>query len=328
MEMISRRAAASLTFAGLLGRLIRPALAQGFPNQPVRMIAPFAPGGPADVISRIIGRVMGEKLRQPMVVESRGGAGGILGVEATIRAPADGHTLLLGSVGPIVLQPLQLPQPPYDPVRDLAPISMVCAVQQVLVASRSLPVQDLAGLIAYAKANPGKLSYGSASTGGSTHLAGELFKLEAGIDIEHVPYRGIAPALVDLMGGQTNLLVGDLQAVLPAYRRDEVRIMGVMASRRSAAIPDVPSMAEAGLPNVVSGNWYALFAPMGVPADRLAILRTALLDAVGDPATAAALTDFGAEVAGSTSEELGRFVRDEQVKWRRIIRFLADRQAR
>lgn len=310
-------------FLALATLAILPAAARAFPDKPIRLIVPYAAGGPADTIARVLGRVMGDVLKKPIVVESRGGAGGVIGVEAVVRSEPDGHTLLLGSVGPVVLQPMQLARPPYDPKTDLEPVALALYVPQALAASKSLLVNDIPDLVSYAKANPGRVSYGSASTGGSTHLAGELFAREANIKLLHVPYRGLAPALVDLLGGQVDLAVGDLGPLIESHRRGDVRLLGVMGTERAPQLPDIPTFAEAGLRNVVSTNWYGIFAPAGTDKARVAAIRNALLVALKDPATLKALFDAGAQVRSSTPEELRALVASEQAKWGNLLKTLA-----
>jgi len=226
-----------------------------------------------------------------------------------------------------VLQPLQQARRPYDSVRDLELISLALVVPQVVVAFKSLLVRDLRELIVYAQSRPGQLSYGSASTGGSTHLAGELLSRATGAELVHVPYRGIAPALVDLIGGQVELAFADLQPVVAGHKNGEYRVLGVMGEERSPQLPDVPTFKEHGHPEVVSINWYALFALSGTPADRVTILRDALLQALSDAEVVRALTDAGAMIRTSTPEDLRAFVVAEQAKWGNLIQTLADRPA-
>ncbi len=321
MFSIKRRRILFTSFA-IAASIAVPLEALAYPDRPVKLVVPYAAGGPADIIARILGRVMSDKLKKPVVVESRGGAGGIIGVESVVNSEPDGYTLLLGSVGPVVLQPMQQARRPYDSVKDLDPVALALFVPQAMVASKSLPINSIPELVTYAKTRPGKVSYGSASAGGSTHLAGELFAREAGVSLLNVPYRGFAPALVDLLGGQIDLAIGDLGLIIQSYRRGDVRVVGVMGAERAPQLPDVPTFAEAGLGEVVSTNWYGIFTPAGTDKSRIAIIRNALLAALKEPETVAALVDLGAQVTSSTPEELRELVIAEQLKWEGIIKKL------
>ncbi|WP_043837625.1 Bug family tripartite tricarboxylate transporter substrate binding protein [Muricoccus aerilatus] len=310
--------AAAPTIAG------RPALAQsGFPDQPVRMIVPFAAGGPADIIARIMGQVMGRELRQPIVVDSRSGAGGMVGVEAAARSRPDGLTTVLASTGALVVLPQLMPRMAYDVGRDLAPITQVLSVPQILVVSPKLGVKSVAELVALARRQPGKLTYGSAGNGSSLHLAGELFRLRTGIDIVHVPYRGAAPAVTDLLGGTIDLILADVPVVISHIRGGALPALAVTADQRLSSLPDIPTMAEAGARDVISETWYALFAPAGTPPERIAVLHRAAVTALADADTRRSLADQGGIIAGGTPEQLAAFVRSETAKWGEIIR-LAD----
>jgi tripartite-type tricarboxylate transporter receptor subunit TctC len=256
--------------------LATPALAQTYPDQAIRLIIPFAPGGPADLIARLIGARMGERLGRPMVVESRSGAGGTIGVDAAAKARPDGYTLVLASTGAMVILPHLMTTMPYDPLRDLAPIGLVLAVPQIFAIAPGLTANSVADVVALAKARPGTLAFGSAGTGSSLHLAGELFRLRAGIDITHVPYRGAAPAVTDLLAGRIQLLLADVPILLPQVRGGTLRALAVTGRERSDVLPELPTMAEAGVPGVISETWYGLLGPAGIPADRIATLQGAL----------------------------------------------------
>jgi tripartite-type tricarboxylate transporter receptor subunit TctC len=320
--MPTRRGAAAALLAGLAAPWTAPgtAAAQGFPDQPIRMIVPFAPGGPADLIARSIGRVMGERLGQPVVVESRSGAGGAVGVEAAARSRPDGHALVLASTGALVVLPHMMPRMAYDAKRDLAPVSHVLSVPQLLVVGRHLPVRTLPELVALARQRPGRLTFGSAGNGSSLHLAGEMFRLQAGIDITHVPYRGAAPAVTDLIGGQIDMILADVPVVLSHARGGAVTPLAVTAAQRSPAMPDVPTMAELGLPGVRSETWYAVFAPAGTPPDRVSRLQGAVVAALQDPETRRVLMEQGGELVGSTPEALAAHLESEFAKWGEVVR--------
>ncbi|SHJ86795.1 Tripartite-type tricarboxylate transporter, receptor component TctC [Roseomonas rosea] len=318
--MLTRRQSLALLSAAP-GLRVLPALAQpGFPDQPVRMIVPFAAGGPADIIARLLGPVMGATLRQPVVVDSRSGAGGMVGVEAAARSRPDGLTTVLASTGALVVLPQLMPRMAYDVQKDLAPITHVLSVPQVLVVSPKLGVKSVAELVALAKRQPGKLTYGSAGNGSSLHLAGELFRLRTGIDIVHVPYRGAAPAVTDLLGGTIDMLLADVPVVVSHVRGGALPALAITAERRLPSLPEVPTMAEAGAREVISETWYALFAPAGTPPDRIATLHAAAVAALRDAETRRNLADQGGIVAGGSPEELAAFIRSETTKWGEIIR--------
>jgi tripartite-type tricarboxylate transporter receptor subunit TctC len=318
--MLNRRESLGALVAAAVSPAL-PALAQApFPDQPVKMIVPFAAGGPADIIARIIGQVMGAKLRQPVVVDSRSGAGGMVGVEAAARSRPDGLTTVLASTGALVVLPQLMPRMAYDVQKDLAPITHVLSVPQILVVSPKLGVKSVAELVALAKRQPGKLTYGSAGNGSSLHLAGELFRLRTGIDIIHVPYRGAAPAVTDLLGSTVDMILADVPVVLPHIRGGALQALAVTAQERIASLPDLPTMEEAGAKDVISETWYALFAPANTPQDRITILHDAVAAALRDSDVRRSLADQGGIINGGTPAELAAFVRSEAAKWGEIIR--------
>jgi tripartite-type tricarboxylate transporter receptor subunit TctC len=284
------------------------------------MIIPFAPGGPADIIGRVIGRVMGEHLGQPVVIDSRSGAGGVVGVEQGARARPDGQTVVLASTGALVVLPHMMARMPYDAAKDLAPISHVLSVPQVLVVNKKANITSLQALVAAAKREPGKLTFGSAGSGSSLHLAGELFKLRAGIDIVHVPYRGAAPAITDLLAGTIDMILADVPIVLPGVRGGELVALGVTADSRSAALPDLPTFAESGVQGVISETWYALFAPAGTPTDRVGKLHDAVVAALTNAEVRRTLVEQGGNIAGGTPQELAAKLQAESAKWGEIVR--------
>ncbi|MBR0641514.1 Bug family tripartite tricarboxylate transporter substrate binding protein [Plastoroseomonas hellenica] len=316
--MPTRRQATAALLACCAG--IRGAHAQDFPTQPVRLIVPFAAGGPADAIARLIGRVMGQRLGQPVVVESRSGAGGVVGVEAAARSRPDGHSIVLASTGALVILPHLMPRMPYDPLRDLLPIGQVLAVPQVMVVGKALPVATLQDFLAEARRRPRQITYGSAGNGSTLQMAAELLRLRAGIELTHVPYRGAAPAVTDLLAGQIDMMMGDIPVLLPHIRSNSVTALGVTAPGRSAALPEVPTVAEAGVPGVESDTWYGLLAPAGTPPDRIAVLHRALLAALEDGDTRRALLDQGGNLVGGTPEAFAGLLRAETAKWGEVVR--------
>jgi tripartite-type tricarboxylate transporter receptor subunit TctC len=315
--MIGRRATlAALATAPLAGT----ARAQAFPDQPVRLIVPFAAGGPADIIARIVGKAMGDRLGRPMVVEARAGAGGLIGVEAAAKSRPDGHTLVLASSGAIVILPHLQPNMPYDPLRDIAPITQVLAVPQIVSVAPNLGVRSLRELVAMAKARPGQLAFGSAGIASSLHMAGELLKYKAGIDITHVPYRGAAPAVTDLIAGRIQVLLADVPALIGQVRAGTVPALAITSSERLGLLPDVPTAEEAGVPGLVSETWYGLFGPAGIPTDRLSILATAARGALEDAETRRQLTEQGGRIIGSTPEAFATFIRANHAQWAEVVR--------
>lgn len=309
----------------LLGALALPALAgtaraQAFPDQPIRVIVPFAAGGPADIIARIVGRVMGERLGRPVVVEPRPGAGGTIGVDAAAKAWPDGHTLVMASSGAVVILPHLRANLPYDPLRDLMPIGQVLGVPQIISVAPNLGVRSLSELVALARAQPGRISFGSAGIGSSLHMAGELLKLRTGIQIEHVPYAGAAPAVTDLLAGRIQLLLADVPALIGQVRAGALPALAVTAEQRVPVLPDVPTVVEAGVPGLVSETWYGLLGPAGIPADRGAILNAAMRAATEEGQARRQLTEQGGRIVGSSPEEFGAFIRRTHATWGEVVR--------
>jgi tripartite-type tricarboxylate transporter receptor subunit TctC len=320
--MLTRRHSLALLAAGCAAPLA-PKLAQAqspFPDQPVKMIVPFAPGGPADIIARILGQGMSARLGQPVVVDSRSGAGGAVGVESAARSRPDGLTTVLASTGALVVLPHLMQRMAYDAQKDLAPITHVLSVPQILVVKKGRGLDTVAALVARAKREPGKLTFGSAGNGSSLHLAGELFRLRTGIEITHIPYRGAAPAMTDLLAGTIDMILADVPVVLSHVRSGEVLALAVTADQRAPILPEVPTMAEAGAPGVISETWYALFAPAGVPPDRIARLHDAAAAALQDGDVRRALAEQGGQIVGSTPEQLAAFMVSENKKWGELVR--------
>lgn len=319
--MTRRQLAASAAGIALLAS--GAARAQGrYPDQPVRVIVPFPPGGPADIVGRLLARALGEHFNASFVVENRSGAGGVIGVEAVAKARPDGYTLGIGSSGALSVLPNLMSRMPYDVARDIQPISIAIAVPQVLAVNPSVPVRTVAELVAFARANPGRLSFGSSGSGNSLHLAAELFRARAGgIDIVHIPYRGAAPALTDLVSGQVQMMFGDVPVMLPQIQAGAIRALAVTSAERSSALPDVPTMTEAGVAGVESESFYGLIGPAGMPADRLAALHAAVTSALRQPATRQSLLDQGGRLIGNTPTEFAAYIRSEGEKWAEVIRF-------
>lgn len=302
--------------------LARPGLAQSekFPNRPIRWILPYAPGGPADVFSRAVGRGVTERLGQPVVVDSRPGAGGVLGVEIVAKAAPDGYTIGVGGTGSLAGALSLMPQTPYDPLKDFAPLTMMAAVPEILAVNAKVPAHSVAELVALAKAKPGSISYGSGGNGTGPHLAGELLRLRTGVDIVHVPYRGAAPATTDLVSGQIQMMIGEAPALMPFIQSGELRALAVTTRNRLAVLPDVPTLAEAGVQDLELENWYCLLAPAAVPAERLDILRRAIIDTLGDAEVQRIFAAQGAATAPGTPEALMGRIRQEIARWAEVSR--------
>jgi len=302
----------------LLAALATPGLALA-QEQVLRIIIPFPPGGPADTIARLLERPLRASLGQAVVLDYRSGAGGVVGMEAVARARPDGHTVGLGSTGALVIAPHIMPRMPYDPLRDLAAVSEVLAVPQLLAVPAAFPARDVAALVAMARAAPGSIAYASAGIGSSLHLAAELFRQKAGITITHVPYRGAAPAITDLVAGRVQMMLGDVTGLLPQVQGGALRALGITAAARFSGLPDVPTIAEAGIEGVISDTFYGVLAPAGVPAGRLSALAAALRAALAEPDTRAALAGQGGNIIGSTPEDFATRLRVSSARWAEVV---------
>ena len=315
-----RNPVAALALAAVQCLLPGTALAQSYPSKPVRLIVGFPAGGPADIFGRTFAQALSAGLGQTVIVENKSGVGGVLGIDAVAKASPDGYTLGFNNQGSVSMAPYALSKMPFNPNKDLAFITTVVKVPEVVVVNPSLPVNSLAELIAYARANPGKINFGSAGAGGITHLACELLKAEARVDLLHVPYKGAAPAVSDLLGGQVNMGIFDIPVVLPHIQSGKFRALAVTSARRAPSLPDVPTTAEAGYPKVISDNWYGLVAPAATPPAVLKRIHDAAVAALRSPA----LLDQFAKVSGiafpSTPAEYAAFLSEEQARWSTIIR--------
>ncbi|MBP0465501.1 tripartite tricarboxylate transporter substrate binding protein [Roseomonas sp. PWR1] len=310
------------TLLGGLGALplAAPALAQApFPDRPLRVIVPFAAGGPSDIVVRLIAPKLTATLGQPVVVENRAGAGGVTGVDAAAKAAPDGATIALGSAGGLAISPRLDRGTPYDPLRDLAPLTLGVLVPEPLVVPAATPFRTVAELVAAAKASPGRLNYGSAGSGSMPHLAGELFRLAAGIDITHVSYRGGAPLATALLQNEVQLGFADLPILLPHIRSGALRALAVGTEQRLPWIAEVPTMAEVGLPGVDANNWHGFVAPARVPEPILERWHAALAGALNDPEIRRALHEQGAIPGGDSRASFGAFLRRENEKWGEVI---------
>ena len=313
---LSRRAAV----AGLAALPLAPARAQpAFPSKALTLIVPFPPGGPADIFGRFLAKGMADRLGQTVLVENKSGAAGVTGMDVVAKAGSDAHVMGLTSASAGAIMQSLMPKMPYDPARDLAPEILVVRIQEAVVVNAKLGITDLKGLIAYAKANPGKLSCSSAGTGGITHLAIELFKRETGTDILHVPYRGAAPATNDLVSGTVQMTILDLPVLLPHIRSGAIRPLAITSDIRAPLLPEVPTMKELGYPLVNSDNWYALLSPGGASPEHRQKIHEAASAALKSKELIDAYAAVGGIVGGGTSAELGAFMKAEVAKWAAVI---------
>lgn len=295
-------------------------LAQSYPAKPIRFVVPYPPGGASDVTARIIGQKLTEAWGQPVVIENRPGANGNIAAEQVAKAPADGYTMLMGNVGPNAISPGLYPNLPYDAVASFAPVTLTTTVPIVLLVAPSLPVKNIKELIAYAKANPNKLNFASAGNGSSNHLTGELFKSTAGIDIVHVPYKGDAPALTDLMGGQVSMMFTTIVAALPHIKSGRLQAMAIASAKRIAAMPNLPTVAESGVPGFDSSSWGGILLPAGTPKEIIAKMHDTVVAILAMPDVKVRLSGLGAEVVGNTPEEFGSYIKSETAKWGKVIK--------
>ena len=307
--------------AAALSVLLWPALAaaQDFPNKPIRLIVPFPAGGPNDIIARVVGQRMSELTKQPVLIDNRGGQAGVLGTDAVAKANPDGYTIGIVSASALVISPT-MERVPYDVGRDFAPVTLAVTVPEMLVVASNFPANNMAELVALAKAQPGKFNFASAGVGGLPHLAGELFKLTAKIDIVHVPYRGAAPAINDLLGQQVQMAFLDLPVLLPHIKAGTLRPIALGAPRRAPTAPDVPTTAEVGMPDILIENWYGMVAPAKTPTNIVAALNRIANEAMADPSVKEKLADQGLTVAGDTPEHFRGYIEAETRKWARVIK--------
>ena len=321
MSMIRRRFIRSMAAAAALGALAASqALAQGYPNKPVKMIVPFPPGGPTDVQARIVAQKLGESLGQPVVIDNRGGAGGMLGSDIAAKSAPDGYTLLMGASGPHAVGVLTRKVPPYDPLKDFTPLSLVSYSPLMLVVHPSVKASSVQELVALAKSQPGKLNYGSFGNGTMAHFAGELFKMQAGVDIVHVPYKGTAPALADLLAGQIPMMFDTIITSLPHVKSGRLRGLAVTKSTRSQAVPELPTVAEAGLPGFQAVSWIGLMGPANMPKDIVDRISNEMVKMLGDAALRQKLLDAGAEPVGSSAAEFAAHMKAEMERWEPVVK--------
>ncbi|MDQ1195238.1 tripartite tricarboxylate transporter substrate binding protein [Agrobacterium sp. SORGH_AS 787] len=322
MEIVSLKRRAALMLAASAAALLSfsaGAYAQAYPERTITLVVPFAAGGSTDVVARVIAQKMGDALGQQIVVENVAGAGGNLGADRVARAEPDGYTILMGTVATHALNPLILKTKPYDPEKDFAPISLLVVVPNVLVINPQLPVNTVAELIALLKKEPDKHAYASSGNGTPLHLSGELFKTMAGVDMQHVPYKGSGPALNDLLGNQISIMFDNLPSSSAHIKSGTLKALGVTTAERASSFPDVPTIAET-VPGYETYTWNALFAPAGTPPEAIAKLNEAAKTALADPDVAKRMADFSAKIVGSSPEELKTHVSEEIAKWGPVVK--------
>ncbi|WP_218510416.1 tripartite tricarboxylate transporter substrate binding protein [Variovorax sp. dw_308] len=297
------------------------ALAQdAYPSKPIKIIVGFAPGGSADMAARLMAEKLGAELKQPIIVDNRAGAAGNIGAEAVARAAPDGYTLLLAAAAQIVINPALYRKMTFDPVKDLAPISLVQNEHNLMVVTPTIGVKNLAEFIAYAKANPDKVTFASPGNGSPAHLAGELMNQMAGLKMVHVPYKGTAPAITDLLGGNVTMAIDNMPPYLPQVKAGKLRALAVASERRATAAPDIPTVSEAGLPGYVVTAWKGLMAPAGTPRPIIDKLHAAVAKVLAMPDVQKRMIDMGAEPAGNTPEQFAQFIQAETKKWGALVK--------
>lgn len=310
------RAFISVALAGVAPSLY----AQAYPNKPIRFVVPYAPGGTSDILARIIGQRLSDHVGQQLIIDNRPGAGGNIGSDLVAKATPNGYTILMANVATHAINPSLYRKMPYDAVRDFSPITLVADVPTVLVVSPSMPAKSVQQLIGLAKSKPAALNFASAGTGTTQHLGGELFKSMAGIDMVHVPYKGGGPALIDLLAGQVALMFPNIPLVLPHIKSGKVRALAVASSKRSQVLPEVPTVAEAGLPGFEVATWFGVLGPARMPKGIVTRLHDEIVGVIGSPETTERFAGIGANVVTSSPDEFGAYIKTEITKWAKVIK--------
>ena len=313
-----KRLSTMLCTAAALAAFSAAAYAQSYPSKPIRMVVPFAAGGPTDVYARSVGQELSRILGQPVIVDNKPGAGGNLGADFVAKSAPDGYNIVLGAVGAFAVNMTLYPKMPYDVLRDFAPVSLIAIVPMMLVVNPALPVKTPRDLVELAKARPGQLTYGSAGNGTSVHMSTEMFKALTGIDMVHVPYKGVAPAMTDLIGGQLQLMFSDATSAIPHAKSGKVRPVAV--TRRIEVMPEIPTFAELGYAGYDPTVWYGVFAPAGTPRDIVVKLNGAIAKALQAPEVRERLISQGANPVSNSPEEFTAFVRDEIARWGKVVK--------
>ena len=313
----NRRRLLALAALGM-ATVAMPALAE-FPDKPIRLIVPFPPGGPTDIVARPLAQALGTALKQPVVVENRGGAGGTIGADVVAKSPPDGYTLLMGTVGTNAINGALYKNLPHDVVRDFTPVALVASAPVALVVNPASGAKTVHEYVEYAKANPGKMSFGSAGNGAPGHLTGEMFASAAQVKLQHVPYKGSAPAITDLLGNQIPSMFDPVQSVVPHIRSGKLRALAVSGTTRSSVLPDVPTFAEAGVKGVESRAWWAVFGPANMPADAVAKLKAEIARITRSPEFRDPLANIGVQ-ANADVTNLADFQKQEVARWQQAVR--------
>jgi tripartite-type tricarboxylate transporter receptor subunit TctC len=294
--------------------------AQTWPAKPLRLISPFAPGGGTDITCRVIAPKLSDALGQTVVVDNRGGAGGMIGVDLAAKSPPDGYTLVLGTIGPISINPSLYNKMPYDPVKDLLPVTLAADALNVLVVHPALPVKNVRELVALGKARPNELNFGSSGPGATDHLAGELFNLLTGTKMVHVPYKGGAPAMIDLVAGNMQIIFSTVSTAIGQIKSGRIRAVAMTGTKRFVLMPDLPTIAEAGVPGFAVNNWYGVFVPAGTPKDVVSRLNTELVKILHLPDVKQRLLDSGIEAISNTPEQFAAYIQAETKKWAKVVK--------
>ncbi len=318
--MRSIAACARATIALLLVAAATHAAGQTWPTKPIRLVVPFPPGGAVDFYARVVQQPLSEALGQTVVIDNKAGASGMVGAEMVAKSPPDGYTLLIGNIASLAINVGIYPKMAYDPAKDFTPVVRTVDVNYVLVVHPSVPAKTVPELVAYAKANPGKLSYGSAGSGSLPHLGTELFKAQTGVDMVHVPYKGGGPMVTDLLGGSVQVVIGDQANLMPHVATGKLRALAVATPKRSPNAPDLPTIAESGVPGFDATAWQGVVGPAGMPADVVKRLNDAFNGVMAIPAVREKLVGGGLEPIGGTPEQFGRFIGSEIAKWTRIAK--------
>lgn len=318
----ARRTVLQAIAAASLGAALLPAAfaAEAFPNKPITLIVPFVAGGTTDILARIVGQSLGEELGQPVIIDNRAGAGGNIGGQFAARAPADGYTIFMGTVGTHAINEWLYKKMPFNPNKDFVPLTRVANVPNLLVANPAQPFKNVKELISYAQAHPGQVNFGSSGSGSSIHLSGELFKMMTKVDMIHIPYKGSAPAVTDLLGNQIAIMFDNMPSAIQHVRSGKLRPLAVTTAKRSPELPDVPTVAEAGVPGYEATSWFGLFAPTKTPADVQAKLHAAIIKVLQKPDVIKKIGDQGGEVVTESQEEFAKFIAAENAKWKQVVK--------
>ena len=319
MMSCAKAIAAVLFGALLLFQAVATALAQAYPSRPIRFIVPFPPGGGNDVVGRIVAQKLSEAFGVPVVVDNRGGAGGTIGTDVTAKAPPDGHTMLINNIS-VAVNATLYPRLPYDTLKDLAPVSLLGRQPNILVAHPSMPVNSVKDVIDLARANPRQVNYASGGVGTAGHLATELFMLKTKTEMTHVPYRGLGPALLDVIGGRVQLLVSTMASALPQLKSGKLKPLAVTTAKRSAFFPELPTMAEAGVPGYEFSTWYGLLVPGATAKPVVDRLNAVTVRVLNSPSLRDQFASQGLEAAPSTPAEFGAYLRSEVAKWAQVVK--------